>query len=75
MKFIQSRGGYIKWDHKRNEDILDKLKIKPLLIYIENFQRKWEENTGRLPKQLLCYQPRGQRSTEHPVKCEENARL
>jgi predicted glycosyltransferase len=25
------RADYTKWDHKRNEDILDKLKIKPFV--------------------------------------------
>jgi len=33
-------------------------------------------NAGRIPKQILQYQPRGQRSIGHPVKrWEENVRL
>jgi len=27
MKFMRRTAGYTKWDHKRNEVILDKLKI------------------------------------------------
>jgi len=26
----------MKWDHEKNEDIFDKLKIKPLAEYIQN---------------------------------------
>jgi len=45
---------YIKWDHERNEDILDKLEIKLVTDYIQNYQRKWKEhmnrtNIGRIP--------------------------
>jgi len=73
MKFIRSTGGYIKWDHKRNYDILDKPKTKPVTDYIQNCQRKWKEhmnrmNTGRIQKQILSYQTRGQRSFERPMK-------
>jgi hypothetical protein len=58
--------GNTKQDNKRNEDILDKLKTKPMVDYIENNQRKWKEHmyrmsTGRIPKQILHYQPTGQR--------------
>jgi hypothetical protein len=58
--------GYTKWDYERNEDIVDKLKIKPLIDYVQNYQRKVKEhvnrmNTGKIPKQILYYQVRGQR--------------
>jgi hypothetical protein len=54
MKFMQCTAGYNKWDHKRN-DILDKLKIKLLLYYIQNYQSKLKAhmnrmNTGRTPE-------------------------
>jgi len=73
MKFMWRTAGYTKWDQKRNEDILDKLKIRPLTYYIQNYQRKWKEhmhwmNTGRITQQILCYQPRGQSSTICPIK-------
>jgi len=43
------------------------MKIKPVIYYIQNYQRKWKEhvniiNTGRIPKQILCYGARGWRS-------------
>jgi len=55
--------GYTKWNHKRNEDILHKLKIKPVIDHIQNYQMKWKEsmnrmNTGRITKEILCYQPK-----------------
>jgi len=31
MKFMRRTAGYTKWNHKRNEDILDILKIKLLI--------------------------------------------
>jgi len=50
----------IRRDHKINE-ILDKLKIKPLTDYIEYYQTKGKEhvnrtNTGRILKQILYQQ-------------------
>jgi hypothetical protein len=55
MKFIWKTAGYTKWDHKTNEDILDKLKIKSLTDCIQNYQSKWKEhanrmNAGTIPK-------------------------
>jgi hypothetical protein len=55
-----------KWDHKVNEHILDKVKIKPVIDYFQNYKRKWSEhmkrmNTGRISRHILCYQPGGQR--------------
>jgi len=63
---MQRTAGYTKLDYKINEDILEKLKIKLVIDYVQNYKRKWKEhanrmNTGRIPKQILCYQPRGQR--------------
>jgi hypothetical protein len=64
MKSMWRTVGYTKWDHKINQNILDKLKIKPMTDYIQHYQRKWKENTnkmnmGKIPKQILQYQPRG----------------
>jgi hypothetical protein len=55
MKCMRRTGGYNKWDHKRNEVISDKPKIKQVLDYIQNDQRKWKKhmnrmNTGRIPR-------------------------
>jgi hypothetical protein len=55
---MRRTAGYTKWAHKRNKDILDKLKIQPMLDYLQNYQMKWKEhvnkiNTGRIQKQVL----------------------
>jgi hypothetical protein len=60
MKFVRRTAGYSKWGQERNEAILDKLKIKPVMDCIQNYQRKGKEhmrrmNTGRMTKQILCY--------------------
>jgi hypothetical protein len=57
MKFIGKTTGYTKWDHTRNEDILDKQQIKPVTDYVQNYQRKCTEhvnrmNAGKIPKQI-----------------------
>jgi len=38
---MQRTADYTKWNEKRNEDALNKLKIKPRIGNIQNFQRKW----------------------------------
>jgi hypothetical protein len=57
------------WDHRRNEDVLGKLSVKQIIEYVKSYQSKGKEhvnrmNRGRIPKQILSYQPRGQRSIE-----------
>jgi hypothetical protein len=47
MTFMRRTAGYTKWDHKRNGDTLNKLKIKPVMGYIQNYQRKWKEYVNR----------------------------
>jgi len=76
MKFERRTAGYTEQDHKRNERILNKL-IKPITDYIQNYQRKWKKhvnkmNAGWIRKQILRYQPEGERSLGRPVKsCEK----
>jgi hypothetical protein len=48
MKSMQRTAAYTKWDHKRNEDILDKPKIKPVIDRIQNYQRNWKEHVERM---------------------------
>jgi len=60
MIFMRRTAAYTKWDHKTNEDTLDKLQVKPMIQYIQNYRRKWKErvnrmNTGWIPKQILNY--------------------
>jgi len=55
MKFMRRTAGYTKWDQERNEKISDKLKIRPVICHIQNYQKKWKDHmkkttTGRIPK-------------------------
>jgi hypothetical protein len=73
MKFIRRMAGYMKWDHKRNEDILTELKIEPMIDYIKHYQESWRShvntmNAGRFPKAILRYRPTGKRSVGRPMK-------
>jgi hypothetical protein len=47
---------YTKWDHKRNEDIFDKLKVKPVIGYIQTYQRKWKEHVNRMNTERILKQ-------------------
>ena len=38
MRFMRHTADYMKWDHKRNEAILHKLRIEPVLDYIHKYQ-------------------------------------
>ena len=65
--------GYTKCDHKRNEEVLQKLKVQPIIDYIYSYQENWKchiqwMGSGGLPKEILRYQPRGTRSIGHPMK-------
>jgi len=47
--------------------------MKSVKNYIQYYQMKWKEhmyrmNIGRIPKQILHYHLRGQRSDRHPMK-------
>jgi hypothetical protein len=55
MKFVQRTVDY------KSRNISDKLNIKPVTDYIQNYQRKWNMNRmniERIPKQILFYEPR-----------------
>jgi len=48
---------YNKQDHKRKKDILDKLRMKPMIEYTMNYQSTWKErvngmNRGRILKKI-----------------------
>jgi hypothetical protein len=58
---------------KRNYEILDKIKIKPKIDYIQNYQSKWKEhekrmNTGKIQKQVLLS---AERTKINRTSCKE----
>jgi hypothetical protein len=65
--------GYIKWDLKRNEEVLKELKLEPILDYICRYQNSWREHVNRMsrtriPKAITYYQSRAKRSLGRPMK-------
>jgi hypothetical protein len=80
MKFMRRAAGYTKWNQKRKEDILTELKIEPMVDYIKQYQESCSSHvnrmdTGRFPKAILRYRPKGKRSIGRPMKRRrENSR-
>ena len=54
MNFFRT-GGYTFFEHKRNEEILEKFKLEP----VHGKPKKYIGN--RMPKKILNYRPNGQR--------------
>ncbi|KAJ4428270.1 hypothetical protein ANN_24287 [Periplaneta americana] len=66
MKYLRRTAGYTLLDHKRNEDILQELKMQPLEEKIAEYRNRWLEHisrmeTGQTPQEMLKYHPQGQR--------------
>jgi hypothetical protein len=80
MKFMRRAAGYTKWDQKRYEDILMKLKTEPMIDYIKHYQESWRSRVnrmyaGRFPEVILRYRPKGKRSVGRQMKrWRENSR-
>jgi hypothetical protein len=73
MKFMRKTAKYTWQDHKRNQEIMKKLKTNPVLGKINNFKEKWIRHVhrmerSRLPRAILNYQPSGERSQGRPLK-------
>jgi hypothetical protein len=64
MKFTRRTAGYNEWDHKRNEDISDKLKIKNIDTLYSELPEEMVHvnrmNIGRMDRINFRYH-----STEH----------
>jgi hypothetical protein len=61
MKFFRT-SGYTLFDHKRNEEILEKLKLKPVEEKLNRYksnslQRVTSFNNSRMQKIMLNYRP------------------
>jgi hypothetical protein len=68
----------VEWSY--HCDLVTLLLSQPVTDCIQKYWRKWKEHEQneyrKNPKQILHYQPRGQRLIRRPMKrCEENVRL
>ncbi|KAJ4450125.1 hypothetical protein ANN_01532 [Periplaneta americana] len=73
MRFMRATAGYTRWDHKKNEDLMQELQIEPIMQFISKYQLQWKGhlermNRCRIPKALLHYHPYGKRSLGRPKK-------
>jgi hypothetical protein len=73
MKYLRRTAGHTLLDHKRNEEILEKLHVRPLKERLCTYTHKWFQHVHRmedirLPKQLLNYQSKGRRRPGRPLK-------
>jgi hypothetical protein len=79
MRFLRT-AGYIRWDHKRNEDILTELQISQITEFIYQYRKNWKEHvkrmsSDRIPKMILKYQPKGKRNLRRTVKRRKDSVL
>ncbi|PSN42611.1 hypothetical protein C0J52_25202 [Blattella germanica] len=73
LKSMRMTAGCSLLEHLRNADILEELKINPIVEYVQHYRRNWKShvqrmNNNRAPKQILAYNPRGCRILRRPMK-------
>lgn len=73
MRFLRKTAGYSLLDHKRNDAIVEELKVQPVIKYLQEYRAQWFQHVrrmdcSRIPKQILQYIPRGKRSIGRPYK-------
>ena len=66
MKLLRLTAGYTICDHKRNEYILEELKVEPTDLKVRTYKSKWLRHVTRMnnkgmPKIMLNNRPIGQR--------------
>jgi hypothetical protein len=62
MIFSRRIAGYTLFDHKRNEDILEELKVEPVDEKLRRYKSHWlrhvtRMNNNKMPKIRLNYRP------------------
>ena len=62
MIFFRRIAGYTLFDHKRNEDILEELKVEPVDEKLRKYKSHWlrhvtKMNNNRMSKMMLNYRP------------------
>ncbi|KAJ4445242.1 hypothetical protein ANN_07043 [Periplaneta americana] len=73
MKFMRYTAGYTKWDHKRNEDVMEELQLEPVINHGKHYRNNWINHLhrmrrDRIPKVMLHYRPNGKRYLGRPKK-------
>jgi hypothetical protein len=73
MKFFRRTAEYALFDHKRDEEILEELKVEPVGEKLRRYKSNWlqqvtRKNKNRVPKIMLNYSPIGRRRLGRPSK-------
>jgi len=73
MKFMRRITGYSLLDHKKNEDILEELKVDPIENKLAQYKQKWLNHVSRMkniryPSQILDCRSIGRRRTGRSLK-------
>ena len=72
-KFIKSTARYILFDRKRNEDILEQLKVEPADEKLSRFKSHWLRHVTRMHNNIMSevmlnYRPNGRIRLGRPLK-------
>jgi len=72
-KFLRHLLGITKLGKEKNQSIRKKTGVQNIVKEIKQYQQKWLQHvqrmgTNRLPKQALCYRPKGRRNLGRPRK-------
>jgi len=73
MKVFRRTTRYILFDHKRNEEILEELKVEPVIQKLRRYKLNWLQlvtrmNNNGMPKVMLNYRPTGRRRFGRSLK-------
>jgi len=73
MNVFRKTAGYTFFDHKRNEEILEELKVEPVDETPRRYKSNWlrhvtRMNNNRMPQIMLNCGPNGRRRLGRPLK-------
>ncbi|KAJ4429616.1 hypothetical protein ANN_21802 [Periplaneta americana] len=73
MRFMRRTAGCSLLEHRKNVDILQELKMDPIVNFVQQYRLQWKKHVERMdrtrwPKHILTYVPRGKRKLGRPRK-------
>ncbi|KAJ4430121.1 hypothetical protein ANN_22331 [Periplaneta americana] len=73
MRFMRRTAGCSLLEHRKNVDILQELKMDPIVNFVQQYRLQWKKHVERMDrtrwlKQILTYVPRGKRKLGRPRK-------
>jgi hypothetical protein len=69
IKLLRPLAGYTLRDHKYNDNICSKLRLKSITKILDIYRTNWHDHLLRMepyqvPLQVYCYRPTGRRNVE-----------